>query len=287
VINSTAKHLLKNLLPPTIVSGLLRMFGEKVEPIIFTGDYKSWEEAEKASTGYDAPEILPKTRTALLKVKAGDAAFERDSITFNVMQHDFPLLTGLLRAAAADQGRLSVLDFGGALGSSYFQCREFLSVVKNLRWSVVDQPEQVACGQADFANEQLHFYSTIDECLHVEQPNVLLLLTVLQYLPDPYAFLQKVLDREIPYVVIQRTAFTCDGRDRLTVQHVPAWIYNASYPAWFLSEPAFRESFAERYELICEYVAEEKLHPDGEEAIFKGFHFQLRSPKRATRENLP
>ena len=109
------------------------------------------------STGYADGRYLARTRAAILKVKRGEAAFERDSVTFQVMEHRFPLLAGLLRAASATGGRLSVVDFGGALGSTYFQCGQFLSVVKELpRWSVVEQPSHVACGQADLSDEQLH-----------------------------------------------------------------------------------------------------------------------------------
>ncbi len=269
---------MKSLLPPAVVSGLRQAFGGKAKSVRFTGNYKSWKEAEKESTSYAAPEILEKTRAALLKVKAGEAAFERDSATFDVMQHKFPLLAGLLRTAAAERGRLSVLDFGGSLGGTYFQCRKFLSILKDLRWCVVDQPAHVACGEADFANEQLRFYRTVEECLRAERPNVLLLSSVIQYLPEPYLFLKNMLEEKIPYVIIERTTFTRSGIARLTVQHVPAWLYNASYPAWFLSEPSFRKIFANRYELACEYAAEEELHPEGEKAVSKGFQFELMQP---------
>jgi putative methyltransferase (TIGR04325 family) len=277
-----AKTILKEFLPPVIKVGLRDLLHGKAKPIRFTGDYQSWEEAEKASTTYAAPEILARTRAALLKVRDGEAAFERDSVTFDTMQHEFPLLAGLLRAAAVNGDRLSVLDFGGSLGSTYFQCRKFLSVLTDLRWSVVDQPAQVACGQADFANEQLHFYQTIEECLRVEKPNVLLLSSVLQYLPEPYLFLEKVLRHQFSYVIVERTAFTLGDHDRLTVQHVSPSIYRASYPAWFLSEDAFRKPFSECYELICEYLAEAKLHPEGELAVFKGFQFQRTPSGRIT-----
>jgi putative methyltransferase (TIGR04325 family) len=270
------RRLLKELLPPAVVSSIRQIVGRRIAPIRFTGSYATWEEAEKISAGYAAPEILAKTRAALLKVKAGEAAFERDSVTFSKMQYEFPLLAGLLRAGAASHSRLSVLDFGGGLGSGYFQCRKFLSVINDLRWSIVDQPAQVACGKAEFANTQLRFYRTIDECLETEEPNVLLLSSIIQYLREPYAFLQKTLRREIPFIIVERTAFSRSGRDRLTVQHVPAWIYSASYPAWFLSEPAFLRVLAERYELVCDYVSNEELHPHGELATFKGFQFQLR-----------
>jgi putative methyltransferase (TIGR04325 family) len=244
--------------------------------IRFRGNYSSWEKAVKESSGYAAPEILAKTRAALLKVKTGKAAFARDSVTFDVMEHEFPLLAGLLRAAMNDAGRLSVLDFGGSLGGTYFQCRQFLAVVKELHWSVVEQAEHVACGRAEFANNELHFYETIQGCLLEQQPNVLLLSSVLQYLPEPYSFLESAIKHEIPNVIIERTAFTRSGRDRLTVQEVPPSIYDASYPAWFLSEESLHRILASRYQLICEYRARETFHPEGEKAIFKGLQFRLK-----------
>lgn len=268
---------MSRVLPSVIINGVRRALRKKSTAIRFTGDFKSWEDAEKVSTGYAAPEILQRTRAALLRVKAGEAAFERDSVTFDAIQYEFSLLAGLLRTATAARGRLSVVDFGGSLGGSYFQCRSFLSVVQDLHWSVVDQPAQVACGKMDFANDELKFYETIPDCLREQQPNVLLLSGVLQYLPAPYAFLTTVLRESIPYIIIERTAFSSTGRDRLTVQHVPAWIYNASYPAWFLSEGSLRTILENRYELVCEYPAVEAYHIEDEKAVFKGFQYQLKS----------
>lgn len=261
---------------------MLQMFRRKQESVRFSGNYKSWEDAERDSTGYASPEILRKTRAGLLKVKAGEAAFERDSVVFNSMEYEFPLLTGLLRAAAMGRGRLSVLDFGGSLGSTYFQSRKFLSAMKELHWSVVEQPSHVACGRADFANEELRFYQTIDECLDEEEPNVLLLSNVIQYLREPYVFLENISKREFPHVIIERTAFSLNGGDRLTVQHVPESIYKASYPVWFLSEPRFRQIWARDYEQLCEYMVDDKIRPRADNAVFKGFQFDLKSAHNRT-----
>ena len=242
----------------------------------FAGDFKSWDEAKAHSTGYDAPEILEKTRAALLKVKAGKAAFERDSVAFDKIEYDFPLLAGLLRAAAHDN-RLNVLDFGGSLGGTYFQCRSYLSAVGNLRWNVVEQPAHVACGMKEFANDELHFYETVDDCLRDQRPNVLLLSGVLQYLPDPYSFLNDLLDRDIPNVIATRTAFHEPSRDRLTIQHVPPSLYDATYPAWFLDESRFLKLFNDGFRLTCCYKCDERVQLEGGKAIFKGFQFQRKS----------
>jgi putative methyltransferase (TIGR04325 family) len=274
------KNFARDACPPALWRLASKLNRRRAQPsqagdtITFSGDYASWEAAERDSGGYAAPEILAKTRAALLKVKNGEAAYERDSVTFDAIEHEFPLLAGLLRASEASGGGLSVLDFGGALGNSYFQCRRFLAVVRELHWSVVEQPAHVACGRSEFANDQLSFYSSIEECLQEEKPNVLLLSGVIQYLPKPYEFLADALRHEFDYVIIDRTAFMRDGRERLTVQHVPEWIYKASYPAWFLSRNVVMAKFHARYDLLAEFHALDTAQPEQGEADYLGFIFE-------------
>jgi len=247
------------------------------QSIVFTGDYASWDDATQSSTGYDAGVILEKTCAALLKVKNGEAVYERDSVLLDKIQHSFPVLAGLLRAAQAHDGRLCVVDFGGALGSSYFQCRDFLRVVQRLEWLVVEQPAHIACGRKNFESDQLRFYSTIEECMTGHQPNALLLSSVLQYLPNPYQILQKLLSHRISHVIIDRTAFLVSGRERLTVQHVPDSIYPASYPAWFFSERKFKAAIESAgYVLAADFPGTDNLSPEGEKAYFKGFIYERR-----------
>jgi putative methyltransferase (TIGR04325 family) len=77
-----------------------------------TGDFASWDEAKRASIGYDIDIILKKTKESLLKVKKGEAIYERDSVLFDEIQYSWPLLAGLLWVAAQSSGDLNVLDFG-------------------------------------------------------------------------------------------------------------------------------------------------------------------------------
>ncbi len=244
----------------------------------FTGDYRRWAEALKDSIGYDSHAILAKTRQAMLKVKRGEALYERDSVILDKPEYSFPLLAGLLRAAVRQQGKLGVMDFGGALGSTYFQCREFLAPVKSLVWCVVEQPAHVACGKSDFETAELRFYASADECLAEHRPDVLLLSSVLQYLPEPYQTLREMAERGIPSIIIDRTAFLEGHRERLTVQHVPPSIYEASYPAWFLSESKVCGVVeAAGYRLLAEFAAPEVGAPPGEKACCKGFIFEKES----------
>jgi putative methyltransferase (TIGR04325 family) len=216
-----------------------------------TGDYASWDQARSASTGYDADVILEKTKTALLKVKNGEAVYERDSVLFDQIQYSWPLLAGLMWAAARSNGRLNVLDFGGSLGSTYFQNRAFLKGLRELQWNIVEQTHYVEVGRTDFQDDVLRFYSTIDECVAENQPNVVVLSSVLQYIENPYVLLMNLSCYNI---IIDRTPFWDGSKDRLCVQHVPPNIYPASYPCWIFSRPEFLSRLRKQgYKTIVEF----------------------------------
>jgi len=243
--------------------------------IIFAGHYANWADALNDSEGYNSPLILNKTREALLQVKNGHAVYERDSVLFDKIEHSFPLLAGLLRAALAQEGNLCLVDFGGALGSSYFQCRAFLKPVRQLQWLVVEQPAHVLCGRKDFQSNELFFYNTVEECATSHLPNCLLLSSVLQYLPEPYSILRHLLEQGFPHILIDGTAFLKRNEDRLTVQTVPESIYPASYPAWFFSESRLMAEFANAgYVLVADFQCPYELSPDDEKAYHKGFIFE-------------
>lgn len=218
-----------------------------------SGNYSNWKTASRHATGYDAAQILERVKQAALKVKSGAAVYERDSVLFDQVEHSYPVLAGMLRAATENGNRLSVLDFGGSLGSSYFQCRDFLSVVHDLQWSIVEQKGFVCCGRENFETGQLQFFYTIDECLQHMTPNVVLLSGVLEYIESPDTILEQLMETAIPYIIIDRTSFSDAPADRITVQHVPPSIYPASYPCWIFSRQRFLELFQDRYEVIAEF----------------------------------
>jgi len=216
----------------------------------FTGNYSSWDEAQRKTTGYDSDIIVNKVKESLLKVKEGKVVYERDSVLFDKIHYSFPLLSGLLRAAVENNGCLSVLDFGGSLGSSYYQNKGFLSGIKNLHWSIVEQEKFVNAGKAFFEDDSLKFYFSIDECFIHEKPDVILLSSVIQYINKPYELLSKIITKQIKYIIIDRTPFFEKHPDQLTIQKVPKEIYDASYPAWFFNEQKFIGTITKKYTLI-------------------------------------
>ncbi len=244
------KSFIKAVAPPFLVS-LYQRFKQDYG---FFGDYSSWEEAVADSIGYGSDLILNKVRDSLLQVRDGKAAYERDSVLFDRIEYSFPVLAGLLKVALENKGRLSVLDFGGSLGSSYYQYKDFLSCLHTLEWSIVEQPNFVECGRQLFQNEQLKFYFTIEECVAEKKIDLILLSSVIQYLENPFEFLKEVIHYLFPYILIDITAiFSQDIPSRLTIQKVPPNIYEANYPAWIFNELQLCAPFQANYDCVYEF----------------------------------
>ena len=254
-------------LPSALVRWIRQVRGGGIR---FEGDFATWEEASAHCTGYDAEEILAKVLAATLKVKRGEAAFERDSVLFDEIEYAWPVLAGLMWAAARNGGRLNVLDFGGALGSSYFQNRKFLQSLPDVRWNVVEQPHYVDAGRKHIQDEHLSFYKTIEECLTENQPNVILLSSVLQYLESPAEFIGKLNTVGVLCLIVDRTPFSSHGKNKLVAQKVPAAIYSASYPMWIFSLPEFKQLLKENWSLVAS-----NLSPEGYVCTTNGFEFSF------------
>jgi putative methyltransferase (TIGR04325 family) len=210
----------------------------------FEGEFASWEDAVSASSGYDDPSILAKVASATLRVKRGEAAYERDSVVFSQVEYSWAVLSGLLWAAALKAGRLSVLDFGGALGSAYFRHRSPLADLDYIRWGVVEQAHYVAEGKANFEDDQLRFFASIEEASEAIQPSVVLLGSALQYVAKPYEILSRLGQTEAIVMIVDRTPFADIDEDVITVQKVPPSIYPASYPFRILSRPRVLDQLA-------------------------------------------
>lgn len=240
----------------------------------------NWSEAKLATSGYDDKKILEKCKTALLKVKTGEAVFERDSVLFNKIDYSWPVLAGLLLAAAHNGGKLDIIDFGGSLGSHFFQNRKFLNLLSEVHWNIVEQANFVECSNEHFQELRLKSYSDIESCLKENQPNILLLSSVVQYLEKPYQLLDEAISRKFQFIIFDLTGFHNGDIDLLTIQKVWPEVYQASYPCWFFSKTKFFEKFAEKYELVEEFISHfgaEITIDEKPQAQYRGAIFKLKS----------
>lgn len=258
------KGAIKRILPSGITRLLTGVFYG------WHGNYSTWDEALKRSSGYNSRLILDKVSISAGKVRDGQATFERDSVLFNETIYSFPVLSSLLWVAAQNGNRVNVLDFGGALGSSYYQNKKFLDSIQEVNWCVVEQTDFATEGMQRFSTDRLHFYYSIEDCLNKYKIDVILLSSVLQYIDKPYTLLDKIISKNIKYIVFDRTQFI-EGDDRITIQKVHPLIYKATYPCWFFNKNKFTSYMNQAYDTIIEFDALDKANIPSE---FKGFLFR-------------
>ncbi len=251
-LQSSIRAVWRDIVPRSVRERVLGCLGWRW----FRGDYGAWSEACAASGGYDDEVILQKVLAATLEVKAGRAAFERDGVLFAQPEFDGPLLAQLRKLADDSGGRLSVLDFGGSLGSTYWRHRERLPAGSNLRWDIVEQPSFVEAGRRHLTDPPLGFYRDLETARAAGAHDVLLCSCVLQYLDEPYRFLAEWRRLEIPWLLLNNLPLHDRGPDRLRVQHVPPSIYAATYPVWFFNRTEFRRCVARHYDIVKEFDAE-------------------------------
>src|SRR5258708_21083121 len=127
-------NLPKLVIPPVF----LRFYRVIAGKNVYRGNFANWAQAMRRSDGYSAEVILDKVKLAALKVRDGEAAFERDSILFETPVHSHAVLAWLQRIALANDCRLNGLDFGGALGSSVYPGPHFSRRCKETRAAGVE-----------------------------------------------------------------------------------------------------------------------------------------------------
>ncbi len=265
-------------MPPLLTALYRRLrYGAQAVAYGHFGNYSSWHEALIDSEGYDGEAIFDKVFRALLLVRDKKAVYERDSVLFDEIQYSWPLLSALLWIAAQKELKLNIVDFGGSLGSSYYQNIGALSVLKEVKWNIIEQPKFVECGKKHFENAQMKFYYDMDSCMESEKSEAILLSSVVQYLDDSYAMLDGIIRKNFEFIIIDRTLFF-DDEDRITVQRVSPSIYEASYPCRIFNRRNFLQYFSKDYDLIFNFEAlGGKVFIEGTAACYEGYVFKKRT----------
>ena len=238
----------------------------------------SWDDVLKqTSNGYSAEQILTKCRDSLLKVKNGEFPYERDSVLFTEKEIFYPLLSSLLYVALENDKKLNLIDFGGSLGSTYFQNRDILKQAGiDINWNIVEQDNFVKCGKEYFSNNELHFYNEIDELINKEgEVSVCIFSSVLPYLKEPYSIFDSIQRHNIKYIIIDRTLFLDnETEDILSIQTIPPEIYEASYPAWFLSLNKFLDFFEHKYSIVFKWNCSDNVSLPSYKTSVMGFFLE-------------
>lgn len=192
---------------------------------------------------------------------------------FESPEQNEPLLRALTEAAADSGGGFEVVDFGGALGSVWWQHRVRLSALGLGRWIVVEQPHYVEAGR-EFAGDILRFEPTLAVATGRSVPSILLFSGVLQYLENPVEMIGRAARLGFAHVIIDRVSLVVAGGTRLMVQHTPSGLGGGNYPCWLFKREDLFAPLLRQYRLHAEWSALDKLARD---VSHMGFHFCRRS----------
>ena len=242
---SKVTNLTKKYIPRMLKNILKRRYSD----IVFTGPYPSWDSASIQSGGYQQESILNDVSDAALMVKNGLMPCERDGVLLSAIEYSWPVTAVLMLAAAKNNGVLNVIDFGGALGSSYYQNIKFLSKLKSISWMIVEQEHYVEFGSKEISSDQLKFFGDIDSAVAENIPDLVLFSASLQYIQQPFDVLKKILLLKPQFIVFDRTSSLDIKTSIIAVQHVRD-VYKASYPFWIFSVDEIEDFLSEEYDLI-------------------------------------
>jgi putative methyltransferase (TIGR04325 family) len=236
------------------------------------GDYKTWQDAEGDCEGYDSDTIFEKVRAATRKVIRGEAAYERDSVLFFQKEENVELVK-CLKNLKNTEGVVKVLDFGGAMGSLYFQHRHLSDSLNIKNWCVVEQAHFVAAGK-EFEDNILSFEKDFDKALADIKPNIVIFSSVIQYLEKPLDWLTLSLKASPSIVFLDRLIVTDKEKDIITKQVVSPKIYSAAYPCWLFSESKLKAFLKKSFIISEEYKNDESCNVLGSQ--YKGFVLKIK-----------
>lgn len=236
---------------------------------------QDWAAAGHLSSGYADADIAARVAAATRAVVSGQAAYERDSVLFTERDFRYPVVTALMHVAALNRGCLEVVDFGGALGSAFWQCRVYLDQLQSVRWQVVEQPSFVEAGR-EFTSDRLSFVSDVAALSSPAVPPLVLAGGVLQCIENPYAALDKLAGLRASHMLIDRLPLFDAAEDHLCIQRVPQSIYAASYPTWIFSRSRMLAHLSPQWRVVSEFSCEEGVcrTDEGLSFEFRGLYLE-------------
>ncbi len=233
----TLRKIVKAITPPILldlVRGASKPHEPEQSPSMYRGNYASFEEAAKNAVGYDDPNAGGAAANRLTEQLSRPNPVEIDG-RFQQVHSALCIAREKL-----NRGRMSVLDFGGGNGGYYFRLKGYFPEAC-LDWTVVETASMVeAC-----APVAAHHVSFATEIPAGKKYDVAIVSGTLQYLPDAYTWLDRILDAA-RWVILTRLPVIDSPEDRFMVQIVPAHIHTGSMPVMMFGEAKIRAAIEAR-----------------------------------------
>lgn len=242
-------------LVPQVVTDVLRVVRSSTSNTSTT--FTDYEAARRAcqTDGYEASDVV--------KLVAAKTHTWRDSLAsspaLGADANQARLLLGL--EGAQQNGKLSVLDLGGACGATYFYAQRYFGDRVTLEWDVIETSAMADAGREQFQSANLRFYDSIEQACAKRIPDLVLASSSLQYMPDTLGTLRKVVKLGARHLLIVRQGVypgaetvTIVQRSRLGANGpgpVPKGFKDgySEYPVTYVSQATFEAAIREEYDI--------------------------------------
>ena len=280
--------IVKQFVPPLIWRGLKATVGRTESaahqdpqpalselPVGFSGKYETFQAAKSVANaynqyGYHHPDILAYyeagSQPYVDSFKNGD-----DTSVDTKALRILGALAAKTNLITPGKPSLTVLDFGGALGSLYFRMRRFIPAEK-VAWTVSEVEETAAYGQKKFSSDELQFVSGHPPA----QTDLVIASSSVHYTQDPYETLSNLTDARPRFFVLDRQPLV-DFEETFVAQRVPFSIYDTAHPYMLMNKNRIVEFMKKRgYGLLMNWsLDEEELVWNKNNIKYQGLLFGL------------
>ena len=112
---------------------------------------------------------------------------------------------------------ITILDFGGACGTHYYEMKRLIPQHIAIKWYVVETEQMVKSAiEKGLNNTELEFVTNIKDVKN--KVDIIYSSCALGYVPNPYEFTMKLLSLEANYILIDRMVFNNSNSDFITIQ---------------------------------------------------------------------
>lgn len=226
-------NFIKSLIPPIILFLLRRLKSNKT----FSGEYATFSEALRSSTGYESETIAQEVENSL----TSPARLTSQMIPVMEVLVDF-------------RPGFRMVDIGGAGGSYYRSIGRYI----DMYCTVVETPLIVDRMKSHNSDRLNWAYSPPEDF------DIVLMSGVIQYLEDPKLFGDLVILNRVPI----------GAHDRIVIQHTVTDKYSTSYPARIFSKMSF-ERLIKGYVILSEWQnSDDSLLYHGTPLDYRGFYLR-------------
>jgi putative methyltransferase (TIGR04325 family) len=239
---------------------------------MWSGSYPDWETAALSCRTTTLEGQLCAYERALTAVLDGQALFERDSLLQHRPVTCWPLMLALRDLQACGTFRPIVLDYGGGLGSVYFQHRAWWSASRPVTWNVVELPQVAAIGRRLVQDPQLNFFDSLEKAVQHQPPDLIVAAGILPMVARPEALLDTLASLGARWLYLDRIPVSHrNGKTLIARQVVPSNVYESESPFWFFDECKWLKQLSSRFVLVGQSLS------DWDDPVWvQGYHYQWR-----------